>query len=285
MKTKQYINLHIKSNCENMDIISGELSKFSIKGVEERDGELIVCFDISDWAEIVEKDLLKRLKRIDPDVDVSKIDLIDEKNWNEEYEKKTPAIKISDKVGIAPEWKIKELDCPIRITVNPKMAFGTGAHSSTKLLCRLMERYVKEGEFWIDAGSGTGILAILAIKLGADRVYAFDNNEWAIENSIENARINAAENQITIESAEIEDASLPPADGIAANLFTSLIVSSMPKFYESLAKSKGKLLVSGILRSDEYEVKTAASKNGLEELEQINEDEWTAIGFKVKDTK
>jgi len=180
-----------------------------------------------------------------------------------------------------PEWKKSESSTEIPIIINPKMSFGTGQHETTRLIARLLEKYCEPNQKWIDVGTGTGVLAILAIKLGSQSVFAFDNNEWAIENARENIILNKVEDSILLQEADIEEIELPSANGITANLFANLVIYGLEKFRKSLLENKGILLISGILRYQEEEIINEAKKKGFEPLEVIYEEEWLAAAFRA----
>jgi ribosomal protein L11 methyltransferase len=141
-----------------------------------------------------------------------------------------------------------------------------------------LEKYVQQGQFWIDAGTGTGVLGILAVKLGAKSCYAFDNDIWSVENTLENIVLNEVEDKMEVVQVEIDNVELPLADGIVANLFANLIIKSAPKFANSLPIG-APLLVSGILVYDKDDVISAAENAGFRFAEIIQEAEWVAIAF------
>ena len=214
---------------------------------------------------------------------ISKEETLEDKNWNEEWERKVSSIKVNDRIGIAPEWKLNELDTPIRIAINPKMSFGTGEHSTTRLMCLLAEKVIKNDTEWIDVGTGTGVLAILAVLLGAGKVLAFDNNYWSIENALENINLNKVESKVIIFESDVENFNFPDCDGIMANLFLNLLLPSFKKFYNCLYARKGDLIVSGILIYHKDEIINAAINAGFELISSITEDEWIAIHFRINE--
>lgn len=279
---KQYINISIKLPAEKYDLAIGILYDFPFTGIEEKNTCLIVSFRKEDWTAILKNDLLKGLEAIYPEITIDNEDLVIEKNWNEEWERHVQAIHVSPKIGIAPSWRREELSEEISIIINPKMSFGTGHHHSTRLMCRIMENCVEEGSFWIDAGCGTGILSILAIKLGAAKVYAFDNNEWAVENSHENFHINKVSENIKIEETDLISVNLPKANAIAANMNRNLVLAGLPKFYDSLAEQNGILLASGILIEDRDELVVKAESHGYGLIDEIFEDDWIALKFGIR---
>ena len=206
---------------------------------------------------------------------------ITDKNWNEEWEKNIKPVIINERICICPEWRVDEVQSQIKIIINPKMSFGTGSHETTRLMCNLLEKVVKPNSKWIDVGTGTGILSILAIKLGASKVMAFDNNFWAYENSKENVILNNVQREVEVLESDVNTFNYSDVDGIVANLYTYLIIPSFPKFFKSLIKSNGDLLVSGILKYDATEVIDAAKKAGFKLVEQLFENEWVAFHFNV----
>ncbi len=278
---KQYINLSISVYEEYYDLVYAIIDEYEYIGIEEKLDKLIISFDKEKFNDKLKSDIQAKFNILLPSAKIEKIETIEEKNWNEEWEKSVQAIHVSDKIGIAPTWKKDELYEEIKLYINPKMSFGTGTHSTTRLVCQLMEDEVKQGSRWIDAGTGTGVLAILAEKLGASYIYAFDNDHWSIDNSQENV-VNNECNNIELVLSEIDALDMPPVDGIAANINLHIILEFLPKFYHSLLASKGTLLVSGILVYHKDDVILPATELGFELIEVKQDEEWVGIKFKVK---
>lgn len=279
---KNYFNVVFKVMEERFPYFYVIIENYDIKGIEERYDELMVCFDEVYWTEDIRSSILEQCLEYIPEIEVVSEELVPDENWMEEWEKSTPVIIVNERIGIAPGWKADELQCDVKLIINPKMSFGTGQHSTTKLVCALMEKAVRSGEFWIDAGTGTGVLAILAMKLGAARVLAFDNDEWSIDNALENFKLNGIEQNFAIEQADILNYQVPKSDGIVANLFVNLLDKSYKNFYESLSDSKGYLILSGILIYDADYVVDIYTKNGFELIEKTTEFEWTALLLKAR---
>jgi ribosomal protein L11 methyltransferase len=147
-------------------------------------------------------------------------------------------------------------------------------------MARLMDKIVRPGSYWIDAGTGTGVLAILADKLGARGCFAFDNNMWSVDNAEENIANNHSADKIELVQLDIDECDLPRADGVAANINTNIVIKSLPKFYQALEKSKGDLIVSGVLSYDREELVASAAKNRFRLIECLGEDEWIGCHFK-----
>lgn len=275
-----YVNVHLFVRDEDFEIATALIADSPILGIEERYDELVVCYYQEDWTDELQNEIVDTLKTYKDYIEIKEIEIPENKNWNEEIEKQTPPIIVSDRIAITPEWHRDKVNQELTVIINPKMSFGTGQHATTKLVSRLMENLVKPNDYWIDAGTGTGVLAILAAKLGASAVYAFDNDEWSVENANENAEINNVIDLLTIEMQDIDNLSLPEANGIAANLFLHLVERALPRFFESLKNTKGDLLISGILIYDKDVVIQKALSCGFELVNTITEDEWIAFHFK-----
>lgn len=277
---KEYVNVIIGILEEYFDLSMSVLQDYNFCGIEERSDELIVSFEETEFDKIELDELINELKTFDKTVKLISIEKFSERNWNEEWEKHVLPVIVSDKIIITPTHRASESDAEITIVIDPKMSFGTGHHTTTRLVCKLMDGLVKPHSHWIDAGTGTGVLAILAVKLGAESVYAFDNNEWSINNAQENIIKNEVDGHIRLELADIDSLGLETCDGIAANIFLNLALPSLPKFRQAIEKNDGDLLISGIMVYDEEILLKQAKKDNLILVNKIVEDEWVAFHFK-----
>ena len=286
MQLKNYINVSISVREEDFEIAYAILTDLNFIGMEEKFDEIILSFEEKNWNDTVKENLEKSFDELLPSAKITKIETLSEKNWNEEWEKNVEPVKISENIVITPEWKSKEFNCKHKIIINPKMSFGTGQHSTTKLMAKMLEKFMlekseKQRNIWIDAGTGTGVLAIIAAKLGAKKVYAFDNDDWAFENAKENVVANKVEKIVEVSQSGISEFDFPKADCILANMFLGLLISSFQLFYKSLFDSKGILFVSGILVYDREELLNSAQQNGFILLEETQEMEWCCFKFET----
>ena len=291
MQLKNYINVSISVREEDFEIAYAILTDLNFIGMEEKFDEIILSFEEKNWNDTVKENLEKSFDELLPSAKITKIETLSEKNWNEEWEKNVEPVKISENIVITPEWKSKEFNCKHKIIINPKMSFGTGQHSTTKLMAKMLEKFMleksekqnseKQKNIWIDAGTGTGVLAIIAAKLGAKKVYAFDNDDWAFENAKENVVANKVEKIVEVSQSGISEFDFPKADCILANMFLGLLISSFQLFYKSLFDSKGILFVSGILVYDREELLNSAQQNGFILLEETQEMEWCCFKFET----
>jgi ribosomal protein L11 methyltransferase len=276
---KEFLNITFSIPEEYFELAIASLMDFETLGIQEDYDKLIVTFDNKIFSGELVQNLLDALSPVYSEISILKQEVIAAQNWNREWEENVPLVKISERIEILPEWKKHESTAELQIIINPKMSFGTGQHETTRLISKLMEKHCKAGQFWIDAGTGTGVLAILAIKLGVSKVFAFDNNFWSIENANENVILNNVEDKVVVEELDIDQIDLQPADGIVANLFANLLIHNFPKFHKALTNTKGMLLVSGVLKYQQEELIEAAEQNGFKFVEITSEEEWISVAF------
>ncbi|MFA3783767.1 50S ribosomal protein L11 methyltransferase [Melioribacteraceae bacterium 4301-Me] len=263
------------------DLVSGELWELNITGIDERESELVVY---SDESSMLTKEMFERIlnKIISENLIISfnvTETEIENKNWNEEWEKKIQVIEVTDKIVIKPSFKeYNAKKGQIIITIDPKMSFGTGEHQTTQLMLQLIEKYIVKGDKVLDVGTGTGILAIASIKLGAARALAIDNDEWCFNNANENVKINLVEDKIRIQLAEIHEIQEKNFDLILANINKNVLLSIADDVYSKIKKT-GRLILSGLLLNDEKEVINKYTSVGFQLAEKKYKDEWLAIVF------
>lgn len=200
------------------------------------------------------------------------------RNWNEVWEKNFEPVIINGFCSVRAEFHPKPEQVEYDIVITPKMSFGTGHHATTALMMELMRGIDFKGKKVFDFGTGTGILAILAEFLGAAAVFAIDNDEWSVENAIENGQRNGAE-KITIQLGTADDLKTGVQfDIILANINRHILLASMNQM-ASLLKSDGLLLLSGILPEDIPIVSTAAVSSGFIFQKEQTASNWVCMRF------
>ena len=282
MSKKHYV-IKVSILEEQYDKFVALISDINFSGVVEGLDLLEIFFDEDQWYDNIVNDMKSALEDSDIDFNIINTEIIEERNWNEEWEKHVTVVEVSDNIAITPSWRAEETNKPIKVIIDPKMSFGTGHHSSTKLVSKLMENSIINGSNCIDVGTGTGVLAILAIKLGAKYCLAFDNNEWSINNAIENLELNNVSDKIEIKQIDIDSTDLSELgtyEHVFANLFFPLIMRSLENFAKVLEKTKGTLFVSGIMIFDRDDVLKKANECGFTLEELIEEDEWCGFRFR-----
>jgi ribosomal protein L11 methyltransferase len=277
----RYILLSLAIPEEQFDLASGLIAAYPIVGIEEGMDELTICFEQNDWQEDWTNAIIDDLTTAGVRVTHVNTGTEEDQNWNAEWEKTIDPVIVNDRIVIVPEWRAEEYaNVALRLIITPKMSFGTGHHATTRMMCRLMESRVRPHDHWVDVGTGTGVLAILAVRLGAASAWGFDNSEWSVLNALENIERNSVADRVRIEQAELESVVIPACDGLAANLYRHLVIPYAPAFVTAV-RPGGPLLVSGILKYDIEEVVAPFTNVGctVEEMEQ--ESEWAAIAFRT----
>jgi ribosomal protein L11 methyltransferase len=274
---RTYINIHVDIPEEFYEFAIGHLSEYPISGIEEKNDELVITMPSPFFSETTKKMIQDDLWLVYDKAVISKTEEIKDENWNKQWEETISPIIINDEIAISPEWHLSEIKQKHIIIINPKMSFGTGHHATTRMVCSMMKENITQDSNWIDAGTGTGVLAILAVKLGAKSVLAFDNDEWSVDNTIENIELNKCSDKIQVLQSGLLEVNLPESDGITANLYTHLLKPAFPKFYKALKKRKGTLLISGVLVYDKDEIQRATTDAGFRHIKTIQEDEWIAM--------
>ncbi|MEK7264355.1 MAG: 50S ribosomal protein L11 methyltransferase [Bacteroidota bacterium] len=252
------------------------LSQFNFEGFWQENNFLKAYIEQQLWNEHSHIFLKEQF----PDLQFS-ITEIQNQDWNKEWEDSIEPILATEKILVRPSWKeIENSDGKIIITIDPKMSFGTGHHETTRLMLQLMEKYVKPNDFVLDLGTGTGILAIAAIKLGATKCVAVDNDEWSIENTKENVVVNNVENAIDVFLGTLETVSQNNFDVLLANIQSSIILPILPLMISKI-KPNGIILLSGLLKEEREKILSSLSENSLHIIEEIGENEWIAFCCKL----
>lgn len=206
---------------------------------------------------------------------------VEEQNWNAEFEKSLAPVRIGPDLIITQSWNPVAPDTPddMVIVIDPKMSFGTGHHESTRLISRLLRRLDLSDRRVLDIGTGTGLLAIIALKMGAGHIEAIDNNEWAVQNARENILLNNADH-VVVDLGELSDVASGDFDVILANIHRNVIIELLPRIIMKLsARPDSSLLTSGVLIEDCNSLVDAAAAVGLRPVEEARENEWIASRF------
>lgn len=203
-------------------------------------------------------------------------DRIQKQNWNEEWEKSYNPIIVDDRCLIRADFHKIEEQYPYELIITPKMSFGTGHHQTTYLMIKNQMDIDHRDMRVMDAGCGTAILSVMASKLGAKEVEAFDIDEWSISNGKENIEVNNCLN-IRHQQGKLED--LPfkgKFDIILANINKNVLLDEM-KLYSDYLNAKGRLLLSGFYDSDIEDLLTAANRYALKEIRRDERETWAAL--------
>ncbi|MEX0680869.1 MAG: 50S ribosomal protein L11 methyltransferase [Balneolales bacterium] len=201
----------------------------------------------------------------------------EERNWNKEWEKSLQPITVGS-FYICSTWgKDPPPDGKVSIRIDPKMAFGTGYHETTRLMLRMLSSIIREGDRVLDVGTGTGILAFAALKLGASHATGVDIDTWSYENALENARINGLSDRfdMNLGTAGIIDKNAQ-FEVILANINRNTLLDIAEPLTRNLSPD-GSLLLSGITRADEDTINRNVHYASLNKKQVMEENEWIGI--------
>ncbi|MDQ0058384.1 50S ribosomal protein L11 methyltransferase [Paenibacillus harenae] len=218
---------------------------------------------------------------------------VDDEDWATAWKQYFKPLRVSDKLTIKPTWEDYEAGPDERIIeLDPGMAFGTGTHPTTALCLQTLESVVRGGEEMIDVGTGSGILAIGACRLGVKSVLALDLDPIAVSSATENVRLNDLSEQVEVRLSDLlgvlrEDHSKTaddkqalrvtvPVDLVVANILAEIILLFIDDVYEAL-KPGGTYIASGIWKNKETDVQDGLIRSGFEIVEKRRDEDWIAF--------
>jgi len=292
----RWVCISIKTSIETEDAISNLLMELDSHGVqiedENRDKILLKAYfptdDMIGQRILKIQELLENMRELGINMGSGRIsiDSLDEKDWTEPWKEFFKPLSVGKRILVFPTWEIEKVNKEILpsqipkrdilIQIDPGMAFGTGRHSTTLLCLELLEQAIKGGEKVLDIGTGSGILAIAAAKLGAVKIMAIDVDNLAVNIAIENSKLNNISEKIIIRCCDGLNTIEDKYDIIVSNISTKIILSMIPEF-PSYLKNHGKLILSGILESEKHEIHNALEDNKFNILETRSQEEWTAF--------
>ncbi len=255
---------------EVAEIIIAQLSDLGFSGFEESENMLLAfidetAFNENEVAEIFTSKQLNFSKKV-----------LAQRNWNDEWEKNFDPVTVDDFVTIRAHFHETAKNVAHEIIITPKMSFGTGHHATTYLMMQQMRTLNFEDKSVVDFGTGTGVLAILAEKLGASAIQAIDNDDWSIANAQENIERNSCK-RISVRLSGMLEFN-KKFDLILANINKNVILEHFKVLANSIVQN-GQLLLSGLLQEDEADILFAASALHLKHKETIARQKWICIHF------
>jgi ribosomal protein L11 methyltransferase len=278
-KIKAYLQISISATEAQQEMLLPTMIELGCEGFEQIESALI-CYlkydSLNKKSEYFKNEIQQLIQHISSNA-LIEIKVIEETNWNADWEKTIQPIEIGKRFVVKPTWsEYNNLENRIILHIDPKMSFGTGYHETTRLTLQLLESFMKINDKVLDVGTGTGILAIAAIKLGAQSSVGIDNDDWSIENAQENIRLNDVTSQIQINKKELQEFNNESFDMITANLTLNTNIEMMKDFYR-LLRNRGKIILSGLLVTDQPKMEEHLIKNSFQIVERLFENEWIAI--------
>ncbi|HEY5462671.1 MAG TPA: 50S ribosomal protein L11 methyltransferase [Hanamia sp.] len=267
---KKYFKIVIKTSfADEVEILIAELSDNNFYAFEQEENTLAAYIKEEDFDE-------EELKKFLPVNTSFTKKIIEDENWNKQWENGIQPVIVHDFAAIRPSFcePIKNVKHDLIIT--PKMSFGTGHHATTFLMIEMMEKIDFRDKTVIDFGTGTGVLAILAEKCGAAKITAIDYDEWSINNTHENIFANDCKNISIEKQNDLSD--LKPVDIILANINLDVLARAASSI-SILLKTRSFFLASGFLLEGEKELQNIFELKSVLKKESHQRDGWMAILF------
>lgn len=208
------------------------------------------------------------------------INKAEDKDWNEQWEQEgfEPIIVGNNRLAIHDGRHLPSQPADISVEIDARLAFGTGTHETTQMICEWMLDMPMKGLRVMDAGCGTGILGIIALKLKASHVTAYDIDEWSSDNTRHNAVINRVDSQLSVYcgDASLLDSKTAEYDLVLANINRNILLNDMPRFCQ-IMKQDAKLILSGFYTEDIPLLEARGKELGLTLTGAKNRDKWASI--------
>ncbi len=244
----QYDVIIIQSTEEQQELLIAVLAEMNAESFWQEDTQVTVSFPECQTLTAQEKSLIELAIRSYAADATFQWQIVQKENWNQQWEDSFQPLVVADKIYIHAGFHSKRTNLPIQIEVTPKMSFGTGHHGTTTGMMEMMLDMDWSGKSVLDMGTGTGILAILAKKLGAASTIAIDNDEWAVENAKENV-LNNAFSDISVFLGTTVPSAYSQFDVILSNITLNYNLDNYP-MYVGLCKKESYLLLSGFYAED-----------------------------------
>jgi ribosomal protein L11 methyltransferase len=266
---KKFLKIEIEiSSAEDAEILIADLSEIGFYAFEQEENCLFSYIKEADFKEAKLREVLPGNKGFGKTI-------IAEENWNQQWESDFQPVVINDFAAIRAHFHQPVKNVRHDIIITPKMSFGTGHHATTFLMIELMQQIDFKNKTVLDFGTGTGVLAILAEKLGAIDVLAIDNDIWSINNAKENTEMNHCKNTVPEQRDDLEG--IAPVDVLLANINLNVLTHASAGISNSVKKG-GWFLCSGFLTKDEEAMDTFF-KNNFEKKLVSGREGWLSILF------
>ena len=259
---------------ERTGITIADLSDMGFESFQQDGNTLNSYIDEKNYKEYAAeiKEYIDHLAETVIDYELKELEDVD---WNAVWESNFEPITVGDLCCVRAPFH-PATKCRYEIIIMPKMSFGTGHHATTYLMIEKILEMNLEGKNGLDMGCGTGVLAILALKKGAEHTDAIDIDEWAYQNAIENADNNNVTGQISVFCGDAGLLQGKRYDFIFANINRNILLADMQAYADSLTPG-GEILFSGFLEIDTESIRKKASECGLHPVEERKRGGWVLV--------
>lgn len=273
-----WYELHVPAPLSARDMIVAFLAEAGTAGCQELEDTVVAYFQGAAPRRVARalRHMMERLGHKVPSESL-RIRKVATKDWAETWKAFLGPVQVSSRVLICPTWaSVPSPAGGLVIHLDPGMAFGSGHHATTRGMLLLLEECVAPGQRVLDVGTGSGILAIAACKLGSGPVFACDTDREAVFIARENARRNHVDGQMHLWVGSIDACRNIVFDLIAANITTPALLPLLPEF-KFLLRHQGALLLSGILDREEQSFAQALAVEGFKVTKRLQIEEWVSL--------
>jgi ribosomal protein L11 methyltransferase len=286
MTGKDWVDVRIRTSIDAGELL-GLLDDTAVQGSWEENGTIHLYWPSHSWGSEVLGRLCQVLIALDPDSrsdQAIQVEPLQTQDWNRRWAESVKPIRVGRRLIIRPSWEAVRLQAEdVEIVLDPKQAFGTGHHATTSLLLEWLEKVVRGGESVLDVGTGSGILAMVALRLGAAKAVGLDVDPVAIDCARSYARDNHFGAELILRPGDLSKqttALVPPPDLVLANLDQATLLLYRDHL-AAYVQHGARLLVSGVLADQQQELVRTFSYAGMYCTGQREREGWVALEFQA----
>lgn len=276
-----YLELKIIMPEKYQEFLIAELNELDFEGFEQDDNYILAFIPASRLDDTAREHIERIISGFEGAWIESEI-IHQPKNWNKEWEGTIQPMSVGN-FYIKPTWSMVPVpEGRIVLEIDPKMSFGTGYHETTRLMLRMLEKTDCTESTILDAGTGSGILAIAALKLGAKSAAGFDIDEWSYQNALENAYLNKVDDRFSVMLGTIS--MIPESDSfdiVLANINRNILLEISGSLTGKV-KDNGFLLLSGLMTTDRETILAEYGNKRLHLVDEMSEGEWVSLKFQKR---
>lgn len=271
----EYIELNISvADGEASEIMMAMLADYPFEAFDEADGVLKAYIQTQEWEEC-SLDVEQMLREQNVTFEVADVE---QQNWNAEWESGFDPVDVVGEraIRIRAEHHAAPAEGVIDVVIAPRMSFGTGHHTTTAMMSSTIASQAVAGLRGLDMGCGTGVLAIVALKCGAQSMVAVDIDDWACDSCRDSIALSGVAESVDVRCGSIEAARGEEFDFVLANINRNILQMMMPDFAASLRQG-GWIAMSGFLEEDKQAVIDSAAQHGMECISAEERDGWVVL--------